>query len=172
MTRDPRDVAVSNFYHKSGVGIYKGEKKEHLQLLLNDDYNYCSYWDHVLEFWSIRHHENILFLTYEQMKTDMTKVVKRVSSFLHKKVSPKQMSLLLDHLSFEKMSVNKSCNHEHEVENTQRILDHTDDSFKFMKKGVTQSFKEEMDKEMLMAFDEWIYLNLKPLNLTLDSLLQ
>lgn len=163
---------MSNYYHKSGIGIYKGEKTEHFQKLLNDDYNYCSYWDHVLEFWSIRHHENILFLTYEQMKTDLKSVIERVSDFLHKEVSPKEMNLLLDHLSFEKMSANKSCNHEHEVENTRRILNDSDDSFKFMRKGETQGFKEEMDDDMLKTFDEWIELNLKPLNLTLETLLQ
>lgn len=142
-------------------------------MLLNGDYNYCSYWDHVLEFWSITHHENILFLSYEQMMTDLPKVVERVTRFLHKEVNPKQMDLLLDHLSFENMSANKACNHEHDIENTRKILDHTDDdSFKFMRKGVTQNFKEEMDEEMLIAFNEWIDLNLKPHNLTLDSLLQ
>lgn len=106
------------------------------------------------------------------MKTDLKSVIERVSDFLQKEVSPKEMNLLLDHLSFEKMSVNKSCNHEHEVENTRRVLNHTDDSFKFMRKGESQGFKEEMDDDMLRTFDEWIELNLKPLNLTLETLLQ
>lgn len=106
------------------------------------------------------------------MKFNLKGVITNVSEFLGKQVSLKQMDLLLDHLSFEKMSLNKSCNHEHEVENMQRILNHSDDSFKFMRKGVIQDFKGEMDEEMIRAFDEWIDVNLKPLGLTLETLLQ
>lgn len=171
VARDPRDVAVSNYYHKSGVGIYTGEKNEHFQKLLDDDYNYCSYWDHVMEFWSIKDHSNILFLSYERMQTNLKSVLETLSDFLQKPIPENKIELLLDHLSFENMKANKSCNHEHEVEFTKKILNHTNDSFKFMRKGLVHDFEEEMDAEMLEKFNEWIVNNLKTHHLTLEDLL-
>ena len=63
-------------------------------------------------YWSRREEKNILFLTYEEMKRDLPAVIRRVASFLDKKISETQVALLADHLSFNKMKQNKAVNKE------------------------------------------------------------
>ena len=46
------------------------------------------------------------------MKRDLPAVIRRVASFLDKKMSETQVALLADHLSFKKMKENKAVNKE------------------------------------------------------------
>ena len=46
--------------------------------------------------WNLRHEKHILFLTYEEMKSDLAGVVSKVASFLGKTLSPKQVNPHLD----------------------------------------------------------------------------
>ena len=43
-----------------------------------------------------RHEKHLLFLTYEEMKSDLAGVVSRVANFLGKTLSPKQVNSHLD----------------------------------------------------------------------------
>ena len=52
---------------------------------------YSPFLQHVLSCWNHRHEEHMLFITYEEMKSDLAGVVSRVASFLGKTLSPKQV---------------------------------------------------------------------------------
>ena len=45
---------------------------------------YTPFMPHVLGYWERRHEENILFITYEEMKRDLPAVIRKVSGFLNK----------------------------------------------------------------------------------------
>ena len=55
---------------------------------------YSPFLQHVLSYWNHRHEKHLLFLTYEEMKSDLAGVVSRVASFLGKTLSPKQVPTL------------------------------------------------------------------------------
>ena len=52
---------------------------------------YSPFLQHVLSYWKHRHEEHLLFLTYEEMKSDLVGMVNRVANFLGKTLTPKQV---------------------------------------------------------------------------------
>lgn len=88
MARNPKDVIVSNYHHFKLFKFhdFKGSLEDFAQYSMDgqgelDNVDqislsvsnrflvyYSPYFPHVLEAWSKRHHPNVLFLFYEEMK--------------------------------------------------------------------------------------------------------
>ena len=64
----------------------------------------------VKSYWDRRNEPNIIFITYEDMKRDLPKVIQEVSSFLGRPVAEKDMTVLSEFLSFENMRATPSMN--------------------------------------------------------------
>jgi hypothetical protein len=63
-----------------------------------------------LGYWNQRHLPNVMFLTFEEMKSDLSKVVDKVSTFLGKSINSTDKPHLLKHLSFDSMKSNAAVN--------------------------------------------------------------
>lgn len=109
---------------------------------------YGSYFDHVAGFWNLRNDENVLFLTYEEMKRDLRKTAEKVASFLEKKIPEKEMDRLMEHLSFQKMKQNPTCN----LDTIVKAVGGEEGTF--MRKGQTGDWKNYFSKELAEKFDE------------------
>nr|XP_043637379.1 flavonol 3-sulfotransferase-like [Erigeron canadensis] len=158
--RNVKDVIVSNFHFiKEAFKIPKEEAS--FEDALGE---YCQgislsgpYWDHILGYWraSMERPETVLFLKYEDMKSDTTSNVKRLAGFLGYPFSIQEENAgVVDNIvklcSFENLSnleVNKSGKHRseegYEIEN--RIF------FRKAKDGdwenyFTYEMKEKIDK--------------------------
>lgn len=85
--RDPKDVLIShwNFDQQvSGIGSESFPLEEALEQYCKGIYPFGPYWDHVLGFWkaSLEFPEKVLFIKYEDLKSDGPFHVKRMAKFL------------------------------------------------------------------------------------------
>lgn len=94
------------------------------------------------------------------MKKNLPSVIKRVSSFLGKKLSSQQFDNLIEHLSFQSMKNNPSVNYESIVE-LNRKFKITDGIGCFMRSGTVGSYKADMTPDLVEKFDTWTKEKLK-----------
>ncbi|KAL5281000.1 hypothetical protein ACFFRR_004798 [Megaselia abdita] len=101
VSRDPRDAFVSSYNQELTFRkIYDvPDKNQFFRNLVK----YSGYWEHVLPFFEQRNRENILFISYEQLKSDLKAMVLKVCDFLGKSYEEKDINSLVEHLSFRNM---------------------------------------------------------------------
>lgn len=104
--RSSKDTAISYFHHYKRTHQYDGSEQDFLEAYLNDKIIFSPQHSHIKDFWYMCEEENILFLTFEEMKSDMMNVLKKVSKFLGKNYTEEQLRKLENHLSFESMKAN------------------------------------------------------------------
>lgn len=110
--RGIKDTAISYYHHYVHMQGYGGSKETFLEAFLNDTVNYGPCHSHIRDFYFMRNEPNILFLNYEDMKSDMKSVLKETSSFLGKSYSEEDLNALENHLAFNSMRKNSSVNYE------------------------------------------------------------
>ena len=64
----------------------------------------------VRSYWDKQDEPNMMFITYEEMKRDLPKIILEVSSFLGKPVAEKDIPGLMDFISFENMKATPAMN--------------------------------------------------------------
>lgn len=115
---------------------------------MNGSVEYGPFKNHVRDFWRLQNEKNILFTTFEEMKEDLSSVIKKTSLFLGKNVTDDQLQELTKFLSFESMKSNYGkMNREHNVEGHE--------NYNFFRKGNVGSANEELSEEVLTKFDDW-----------------
>lgn len=120
--------------------------------------SFSPYLKHIKEFWERRNEPNILFLKYEDLKTNLRGEIKKVSQFLEKDLSPEQVEILARHLSCENMRSNPSVNYE-DVLNMNEKRTSVADAYaghELIMNGAVGSYKSQMNPELIMKFDNWI----------------
>lgn len=104
ITRNPKDAIVSQYYmYKNGIAQYKGTMEDLCDLFLNDHMPFTPFFEHLLSFWQLRHLDNVLFLTYEELSADLFGGVKRINQFLGGSYTDEQLKQLTEYASFGNM---------------------------------------------------------------------
>lgn len=191
VVRDPRDAFVSSFHQ---IQFFLGlNSVPHIETFVQELMNYSCFWEHVLNFYKIRKHENIIFYSFEQMKMDLRSIVNRVCEFFGKKYSDDELTTLLEHLDFKNMkgicrntrchceinikiiSDNESCSHRLEVEQVRKACnvepEAIDPAIKFIRNGVVGGHRNELSSEFLEKMDVWEKRFLGKYALSINNLL-
>lgn len=108
--RGVKDLAISFYHHMVHIQGYKGSLDNFLNAFTKNEMFLCPYHSNEKDFWYMRNEENILFLRYEDMKTDLMSVIEKTARFLGKSYTEKQLLKLADHLSFDSMKESSTFN--------------------------------------------------------------
>lgn len=87
ITRNPYDCCVSFYYHTKGFHPYlfeEGTFDQFFDMFVEGKVDYGDYFDHLLSWYEHRNDDNVLFVTYEQLKKDTPGVVLKIADFLGK----------------------------------------------------------------------------------------
>ena len=100
--RHPADVAWSLYKFMEGWFLEPGAVSPDefvRERFLNDD----SYFEHLLSFWSVRHQDNVLFLSYEGMLQDPERTIRRVAQFCDISLDSELLQQVLETSSIDYM---------------------------------------------------------------------
>ena len=149
VTRNMKDAAVSFYYHfKNLMGVRQSFEK-FAKCFIKDEVVYTPFIPHILNAWEKRNHPNMFFTTYEEMKTDIRKIVVKLISFLRGSsytISDENMDMLLAAVDIESFRKNKFVN-KTDYFNTD------ENGHSFIRKGVIGDWKIHFDEEMNKEWD-------------------
>ncbi|KAL8489889.1 hypothetical protein ACS0TY_025685 [Phlomoides rotata] len=165
ITRNPKDTVVSMWHFINSI-ISPFQDPLTLEYMVD---SFCSgtshygpFWDHVLEYWleSKIRPEKILFLKYEELKTDTKGQVSRIAEFLGKPIGDEdEVDEIVRRCSLgrlKNLEVNKNGPYGAAVPNSV-----------FHRKGEVGDFKNYLTHEMEARIDEISRIKLEPFGIFL-----
>jgi hypothetical protein len=114
VVRDPKDVFVSSYFFikASTLGALMPTPGQWLELFLSP-HTPCGSWArHVDSGWRNRDRDNVLFLTYEEMKADLPAAVAKITTLMRVELSAIELASVVEQSSFAHM---KSIGHKFDM---------------------------------------------------------
>jgi len=161
VARNPKDCAVSYFYHSQLFHGYVGDFEEFIKQFEEDITLYGSYWHHILSGWELKDHKNVSFIWFEEMKKNQKGVIKNLCQFLDQPLSEVKIDELVESLMFENVKKNPAVNNEQ--------FQQDDKKGKFMRKGIVGDWKNHFDEETNQNWNNWIEKNIQGKNLVIPG---
>ncbi|KAF2892846.1 hypothetical protein ILUMI_13325 [Ignelater luminosus] len=159
VTRNAKDVCVSYCHHGNLCQGWKTNVENFAKVFMADRAMFGSFWKHNLGVWEHRDWPNLLIIKYEDMKTDLPAVIKKVAWFLDKHLSDEDIKALTKHLSFDSMKKNMALNGEIFFDML-RKHNLAPKEGKFLRSGTVGKYKEELSPETVEKLNEWIKQNI------------
>ncbi|KAF0298038.1 Sulfotransferase 1C4 [Amphibalanus amphitrite] len=165
VTRNPKDALVSYYHHFSRCRVvkYSGSMDDLAEDYMAGRLPGLPFFSHVLEAWRQRHHPNMLFLFYEDMKRDMPGTLRRVATFLGKTLTTEQVEKLCHHLDFKHMKNNEHANSL--MYQKAGILDMPS----FIREGQVGKGRQHFSSDMDRRLNEWIRLSVAGTGLSYEG---
>jgi hypothetical protein len=100
VAREGKDVALSYYHLECRYDGYEGTFDEFFELFLKGKTNFGCWFEHVKGWWEHRHDPNVLFLTYEQLKSDFDRSLRQIAEFCGWELSPEKLDRVRQRSSF------------------------------------------------------------------------
>ncbi|MBZ3885048.1 Bile salt sulfotransferase [Sciurus carolinensis] len=112
LMRNPKDVLVSGYYFWTTSNLTKKPEslERYFKCFIQGNVPYGSWFEHIRGWMSMRHRENVLLLSYEELQKDPRSTMEKISQFLGKKLNPEELDSVLKNSSFHVMKQNKMSN--------------------------------------------------------------
>ncbi|KAI6652832.1 hypothetical protein LOD99_4218 [Oopsacas minuta] len=147
--RNPKDVAVSDYYYSKGMKFlsYKGSFDEYLDMFMRGELGHGLWYEHVLSWWANRHRPNVLIISYESLKLNFKDTVSKIGNFLGFKVSEEIVNLVYKYTKFDSMKTNQFVN--------KSVIPWNTDSPAFIRKGKIGDWKDHFTPKQNTKFENW-----------------
>ncbi|XP_006018489.1 sulfotransferase 6B1-like [Alligator sinensis] len=111
--RNPKDTAVSyyHFYNNNPVLPTMSSWDEFFQKFISGEVCWSSYFDHALAWNRHIDDENILIITYEELKENLYEGVKKIAEFLGLTLPEEKMQSIAENATFQSMSSKSAETH-------------------------------------------------------------
>lgn len=104
IARNPKDAIVSYYYMmRNDWAQYRESIEKMCEAFMENELPFTPFFDHIFSYWQLRHFDNVLFLTYEDLLSDVFGGVKKISEFLGYSYSDQQLTPLTDYVSFDNL---------------------------------------------------------------------
>ena len=105
MVRDPKDVFVSSYHFVKAMALGKlmPTRKQWLDLFLSPYTPAGSWASHLDGGWRNRDRDNVLFLTYEEMKADLPVAVTGIAALMGVALTPQEFAGVVEQSSYAHM---------------------------------------------------------------------
>ena len=161
--RNPRDVAVSYFHHDRAIPFYPHyEWDEYFDKFMKGDVDFGNYFDHVLSWWAHKDDDNVLILTYEDMKKDLPSAVAKIAKFVGQDISQDLVDEIAHRTTFANMKRDSTANYEWINERRKPT------ATEFMRKGVVGDWKNYFSPEQIARLDAVCEERLKGTGLNIE----
>ena len=161
VARNPKDVAISTYFHNQSKGGYEGSWDEYFQLFLYSDVGFGPYFDHVLPWWQASQKDkNILFLLYENIKHDHAGNVAKLASFLDIQTDSQLIETVVRLSSFQSMTSNETTNFD--------WIPQKADKPKHFRKGDIGDWRNHFSPEQSQQMDDLFMKKMKGSDLQFD----
>ncbi|XP_063007789.1 sulfotransferase 6B1-like [Melospiza melodia melodia] len=149
LIRNPKDVATSYYHYSNGLALLPSYETwdDFFTDFMTKKMAWGCYFEYLSEWNKYADKENIMTITYEEMKENPALSVKNIATFFGIPLNEEQLHLVLDRSSFQSMKKNSDKTHG----SVGNIL--------FRKGGVSDwknLFTDDQSKEMDRAFEEHI----------------
>jgi hypothetical protein len=105
VVRDPKDVFVSSYHFVRAIALGPAMPSvaRWLDTYLSPDTPLGSWAEHLQSYWAVRDRPNVLFLTYEQMRSDLPAAVDKIAAFMGVQLTLEERAAVIAQSSFEHM---------------------------------------------------------------------
>lgn len=144
VARNPKDVVVSYFYFVREWFDYKGSWEEWLSIFTNKRAYWGDWFENVATWWAHRSLDNVLWVWYEDLKTDYDTELRRIADFLGYPMSDELAANIKHKTSFQAMKTDSFTNMSQYKSNNN-----------FFRKGTIGDSKEQLTAMQLLQFEAW-----------------
>jgi LPS sulfotransferase NodH len=152
VARDGLDVAVSYYHHYRTILRYAHDFDTFFDAFIKGGVQAGEWADHVHDWWLNPKDLNVLFLTYEEMKNDLSAAVDRIAEFCGIELDPQHRQRVLQRSSFSYMK-----EHEDKFEHLNELLwewNLDGKTKKFIREGKSGHGADRMSDEQIRRYRE------------------